>query len=245
MEHAKKMMIVSPELFQRLTATSVTEDVHEKILGELDNDMQNVLKSELDDREKWTEYYQVLQRYLQFSNQIRKPIDIEGPILNKLPLADTEILDTIPKIYKRNAQCLVNILKRSENIEWDNKGIVSIKGETMPSSNIIDLINDVVRSRKTTNPVGSKPFVALLNDLNVPNELINSRRKDTFHSTNNSTANDNNNDEGNLQYVRDHGKKEDTISQTRKKLIKTKLSQPTYKTRSSRRTITNWEKFKF
>lgn len=243
MDHAKKMMVVSPEFIQRLTATAdVTGDVYEKVLSQLDNDMQNVLNSKLNDREKWTEYYQVLQRYLQFANQIRKPADVEASVSSEIPLSDMEIFDTIPKIYKRNAHCLVNILKKSKLIEWDNKGTVNIKGERIPSSNIIDLINDVVRSRKTTNPVGIKQFGVLINDLNVPKEFISSGCKRTFCSANQEISTE-------LLTVRDDDKEEEknrdrTIQIRKKKKLNAKLPSVTYKTRSSRSPFTGWEKFK-
>ena len=39
-------------------------------------------------------------------------------------------------------------------------------------SNIADLINDQMRSRKTFNPRGWLPFTEALNVVNVPNDLI-------------------------------------------------------------------------
>ena len=39
-------------------------------------------------------------------------------------------------------------------------------------SNIADLINDQMRSRKTFNPRGWLPFTETLKEMNVPNDLI-------------------------------------------------------------------------
>jgi hypothetical protein len=48
---------------------------------------------------------------------------------------------------------------------------VSIHGAKIPHSNVIDLINEVVRNRKyTKNPAGIEQFVHLLKQVNVPTQ---------------------------------------------------------------------------
>lgn len=179
MEHAKKMMIVSPELIQRL---STSENAQAKILSQLDEDMQKVLTSKLSDNEKWLQYNQVLQRYLHFTEQSRLPVTL--PIeTTPSRLSNSDIIMTLPENYKKKAENLINILSSSGSVDWDNKGTVTIKGETLPSSNIIDLINDAIRPRKTTNPIGCEKFTSFMKEINIPHELIgNPRRRNAMLS---------------------------------------------------------------
>ena len=57
-------------------------------------------------------------------------------------------------------------------ITWDKAGQVKIEGETIPNSNISDLVSDAMRSRKDFNPTGAKKFFQALSKLNVPKDLV-------------------------------------------------------------------------
>ena len=57
-------------------------------------------------------------------------------------------------------------------ITWDKTGQVKIEGETIPNSNILDLVSDAMRSRKDFNPTGVKKFFQALSKLNVPKDLV-------------------------------------------------------------------------
>jgi hypothetical protein len=46
--------------------------------------------------------------------------------------------------------------KRSPNISWNEKEELKYKGETVPGSNVVDLVNDVLSKRKYFNPQGWK-----------------------------------------------------------------------------------------
>ena len=41
-----------------------------------------------------------------------------------------------------------------EIVNWNEKGVFSIHGEIVNDSNIIDLINEAIRSRRTLNTIG-------------------------------------------------------------------------------------------
>ena len=49
---------------------------------------------------------------------------------------------------------------------------MKIEGETIPGSNISDLVSDAMRSRRNFNPTGAKEFFEALNKLNVPKDLV-------------------------------------------------------------------------
>jgi hypothetical protein len=46
------------------------------------------------------------------------------------------------------------------------------KGETVRGSNVVDLVNDVLRKRKYFNPQGWETFGEALREANVPQDLI-------------------------------------------------------------------------
>ena len=55
------------------------------------------------------------------------------------------IVDSVPKMFKRKAQLLLSILQDNPNMSWDEDGTVKLYGKPIQGSNIIDLVNDVVR----------------------------------------------------------------------------------------------------
>ena len=67
---------------------------------------------------------------------------------------------------------LVEKMKSSPDISWNEKGELKNKGETVQGSNVVDLINDVLRKRKYFNPQGWETFGEALREANVPQYLI-------------------------------------------------------------------------
>ena len=64
------------------------------------------------------------------------------------------IVDSVPKLFKRKAQLLLSILQENPNMSWDEDGTVKLYGKPIQGPNIIDLVNDVVRQRKGSEPTG-------------------------------------------------------------------------------------------
>lgn len=131
--------------------------------------------SDLEDRAKWAQYQQMLQRRQHFHDELRKPVEIpivETPATFSRNFKD-EILRTIPKAFKTKGELLFERLCDNDVITWDQLGTVSINGAPLPNSNIVDLVCDVVRCKKTSaGPSGCKEFVAALRQINVPQEYI-------------------------------------------------------------------------
>ena len=67
---------------------------------------------------------------------------------------EEEILESVPKTMKTKAELLVRKMKADPNIAWSEKGELKYKGETVRRSNVVDLVNDVLRKRKYFNPQG-------------------------------------------------------------------------------------------
>lgn len=199
MEKAKKMFLIDPESISRLQQ-SFTRSLNSNTLtlSNLDQEMNLILNSPtLPDREKWTKYNQVLQRYLHFVDESRKPVAMniterEVPSSSEPELPDKtaedvkaidfmreQTLAAIPKVYRNNAALLYDKLSFADSVKWDRLGTVSINGRKITGSSITDLIADSVRNRRVSNPEGWMDFATVLTDLNVPLELIgNTRRKE-------------------------------------------------------------------
>ena len=93
-------------------------------------------------------------------------------------LSDDMIVRGIPKNMKTRAQALLTHLKEREDaITWDDMGQVLLNGALIPKSNISDLISDAMRSRKHFNPVGVQKFYNVLNEINIPKDLVRNEKR--------------------------------------------------------------------
>ena len=88
------------------------------------------------------------------------------------------IVRGIPKTMKSRAEALLAHLKeRGDVITWDDMGQVLVDGVLIPKSNISDLVSDAMRSRKHFNPVGVREFYNVLNEINVPKDLVRNEKR--------------------------------------------------------------------
>ncbi len=91
----------------------------------------------------------------------------------KRELSDDIIVRGIPKTMRTRAIALLERLKaRPDVISWDDMGQVKIDGVFIPKSNISDLVSSAMRSRKYFDPVASQKFFAVLDNINVPKDLV-------------------------------------------------------------------------
>lgn len=178
MEHTKKMILISPDAINRIHVQR-NESIKDDPISKLDKDMREVLESNANDIDKWKMYQQVLQRYLHFVNNLRKPVEI--PVLNEVEQSDginnqmnvADIIKMVPKTFRNKANILLNYLRNEQGaIEWDNKGTVTIRNKLIPNSNIVDLVNETLKTKKSTDSVGLLDFATLLQELNVPLEIV-------------------------------------------------------------------------
>ena len=191
MQHAKKMLLISPESLQQKTLTTKNETpaykefIHRRIepIEHLENEMHTLLDSKItDDRDKWMLYYQLLQRYFRHAEEERKPFSTqheekESQNYRENGISNEHILEAIPITLKRKATSLLNWISRKENIKWDSLGEVNLEGVKITGSNIVDLIRDLLSERKVSPPIGMKEFCQVLKKLNVPSSLIINRTR--------------------------------------------------------------------
>ena len=91
----------------------------------------------------------------------------------QLNATDRQIIDSVPKTMQNRAKLLIQTLKdHSDVISWNDNGQLVLEGSIIPNSNIVDLVNDVMRKRKGFNPEHSNTFAKALTKINVPEDYL-------------------------------------------------------------------------
>ena len=152
-----------------------------KVMDTLDKKMESILEREdLSTEERLKLYDQSFTRYLNVHDDYRprpmvSKVSTSPPAVIETEIEDAieeEILESVPKTMKTKAELLVRKMKADPNIAWSEKGELKYKGETVRGSNVVDLVNDVLRKRKYFNPQGWETFGEALREANVPQDLI-------------------------------------------------------------------------
>ena len=86
-------------------------------------------------------------------------------------LIEKEVIQSVPQSMQIKARLLLNRLKAS-NVSWSSAGEIVINDMRYPGTNIIDLMNDVMRNRKYSAPFGCEKFAQHLASIKVPQEMI-------------------------------------------------------------------------
>ena len=74
---------------------------------------------------------------------------------------------------QNRTKLLIKKLKdHSDVISWNDNGQLALDGSIIPNSNIVDLVNDVMRKRKDFNPEHSSTFAKTFAKINVPKESV-------------------------------------------------------------------------
>lgn len=173
MEYSKKLVLVPEDRVQ------VAEH-----LSELDQQMKNILQNKkLTDDEKVALYLQLLQKYTHFSiqKQESEPHTIESPEVEASPENSTnvkqeteeleeEISKIVPTRFQEKAKKIFQFLKHQDSIQWNTKGEILYEDKIVPGSNVVQLINDFLRNRKSI-PEGRHVFLKALDDIHLPRNL--------------------------------------------------------------------------
>ena len=198
MEYAKKMILVDPRMMDSLQTSSgpPVPDANSQSLREMDRGMRDVLeRKDISFEDKADMYHQILWRYLKrFEQYKEKPL---GTVTVKQPnselhaaasdikvddLGETEpqqwgrvakeVVDSVPVKMKRKAERILQRLQQHPELKWNSQGEIEFEGQLVKNSNLVDLVNDVLRKRKNFEPTGWKTFATALQRMNVPQDLI-------------------------------------------------------------------------
>ena len=196
MEHTRKMALVDPRLLESLRPPTPPTNTMDRVLRGLDGEMSSVLdRTDLDEGDKVKLYNQILLRYNTMANKrVKQPTRVvvvnddgaaaaattrDGGTATAAaaePLAaigtDADIVESVPKTLKTKALRLMKRLKNDPSTRWNDRGELMIEGSAILGSNMMGLVNDVLRKRKQSDPVGWRPFAIHLKNINLPMEFV-------------------------------------------------------------------------
>lgn len=170
--HANKMILVPHEI--------MGDETSQKYISALDQGMLSILNDKTIPMDaKIIHYNQVLRRYQTTKQDIEKPfqLEIKEPEIKEKPIIieqpnDQEILGMVPKQWRNKASTLLAYVRKNPHIKWSDKNEMIIDGNKIVNSNIIDLINDLSRNRKSQPAVGADILMKKLLEDNIPRESI-------------------------------------------------------------------------
>ena len=160
--------------------------------------MENILSDNtLDDYSKLQKYQQAFQRLLTHSRMYRqKPIghiemkELSEKNINSEPILKTnsneikeQLLTKTPGYLKPKASALFDAIGTIPGVSFDSLNQLVIRDKPISGSNVITLISDLIRQRKTAAPIGWSE----LSDEMVANKLSsrlisNPKRKETLNN---------------------------------------------------------------
>ena len=144
----------------------------------LQRDLSSVMANEdLSEAEKSQLYGQTLHKFKTAHQKVLKETSLFPQSDPSSSRMNQLVIDSVPSTMKRKAQLLVSLLKTNPNVSWEDDGTVKLYGKSIPGSNIIDLVNDVIRHRKGSEPTGWQSFAEGLRDMNIPQDVIGNRER--------------------------------------------------------------------
>ena len=63
-------------------------------------------------------------------------------------------------------------MSRLKTTQWNDRGELLHEGVVVPGSNVVDLVHDLLRTRKTSDPIGWQQFGSQMRAANIPMELV-------------------------------------------------------------------------
>ena len=165
------MALVEPRLLDKLhTSTKPPVDI---TLHDLDAEMTNILdKTDVDVSEKVRLYNQALLRYNDMTKLAAAkptPVIVVKEQNPDAPDVMAEVVTTLSKGLQEKGRQLVSRLK---TIKWNDRGELLHEGMVVPGSNMVDLVHDLLRNRKTSEPAGWQQFASQMHAANIPMELV-------------------------------------------------------------------------
>ena len=178
MLHVRKMALVDPRLLKSLRENPTPlPDAIDTALRDLDAEMTSILDgSDADESEKVRLYNQALLRYNDMTKaRAAKPIPVvvevkkEAAATTASVVEPTDIVGTLPKTLQMKGR---QLLSRLSAVTWNERGELIHKGVAIRGSNAVDLVHDLLRNRKTPDPVGWQQFANQMRAANIPMELV-------------------------------------------------------------------------
>ena len=179
MTNVRKMALIDPRLLE--TLRNPTQPPVDTTLRDLGADMTSILdRTDIEVSDKVRLYNQALLRYNGMTKaRANKPTRVvvvrEEKVVNEEDAEEEndsagEIVATMPKSLHMKARVLTARLKKM--VDWNDRGELLHEGVAISGSNITDLVHDLVRRRKTFDPIGWRQLASQLRSSNIPMELV-------------------------------------------------------------------------
>lgn len=124
MENTKKMILVEPDFIEKFKHS---EKAPLNSLTRLDEDMQKILASKIEDREKWALYSQALQRFLHLTETDRKPFKI--PIIFDSTNNTHEDYEKLMVKKEKNEDYGKLPVKKEKNDDYEKSTVKKVENE--------------------------------------------------------------------------------------------------------------------
>ena len=172
MAHMRKMALVDPRLLETLR-TPIQPPIDTN-LRDLDSEMTSILdKTDIDVSEKVRLYNQALLRYNDMAKiSATKPTPVVVVKEKETP-PTTDIMGEVVTTTSQSATgegASVGVAFKDNTVERQRRVVARRGGRT--GSNVVDLVHDLLRKRKTSDPIGWQQFGSQMRAANIPVELF-------------------------------------------------------------------------
>ena len=180
MEYSRKMVLVPQEVYDTFIKSKNHPKPEECV--EPEEKLHDLLQDQqLSSDHKMKLYNHELQKIMDSANStksenIEKEQDsddeeISFAVHDNKSQIEREVLASLPRSLQTKGKLLLERLK-ANNITWNTTGELIINSQRYDGTNIIDLVNDIMRNRKYSAPFGWQIFADQLIRLNVPQEMV-------------------------------------------------------------------------
>ena len=148
-------------------------------MADLENKMKEILyRDDLHPAKKQQQYNNELRHYLNYEQTHKLPSmsiipsksSASAHVQNDL---EEELKLSLPKTYKSKGLAMLKHIRATPGISVSDNGELTYNGNIVAGSNVIDLINDALRKRKTAlAPTGWQMFSNVLRHANIPRDFI-------------------------------------------------------------------------
>lgn len=169
--HAKKIVLLPKE------ATETRRPI-DSVLNGLEREMIDLLDQNVAADAKLTMYNSLFNRFRKLTSQRNEPYKLQILEPVEQDISDKEILEGIPDTKLSNANLLLKFIQKTPNIQITENGEIIVDGNKIYGSNIIDLVHDLSRQRKTHAPaIGIAEIARALKKANVPIQAIGNKER--------------------------------------------------------------------
>ena len=203
MVEGRKMALIPIDMLEQLRRPNLmplTNPNKDQVVQKMD-EMTTILNDEhMPDSVKAVRLNEKVKNYSTFADKLLDPmVHQQQKYTSSSSPPQQDMFASLPTTYRSPANVLMRELEKyPDMIQWNpTTHEVKVKGQTLKGSNVVDLISDVMRTRKTAKiPLHGRTFIKLLADLNLPESFVkNKYRISQFRSYKQGDADDNDDDD--------------------------------------------------